>query len=117
MHELSLCHQIHRVVDRAAAGRPVSVVHVQVGRLRQVRPDTLRYCWTIVSDGTRMSGSILDVESVPVTAQCRRCGHVTAIGNVLVLVCAACQGAELDIKTGEEFLITSLDLMPENAEA
>lgn len=117
MHELSLCGQIHRIVDRAAAGRPVSVVHVQVGQLRQIIPDTLRYCWTIVSDGTRMAGTVLDVESVPVTAQCRRCGHVTTIGNVLVLLCAACHGAELDIKTGEEFLITSLDLMPEIAEA
>lgn len=110
MHELSLCMRISGIVDRAAEGRPVAVVHLQVGQLRQVVPETLRSCWRLVAEGTPLAGSVLDVESVPVTATCRDCGHVTTIEQALILVCAGCDGTALDITTGEELLLTALDL-------
>ena len=106
MHELSLCSQLHRIVERAAAGRPVSVVHLQVGQLRQVVPETLRFCWSLIA------GSELAVESVPVTVACRRCGEVSTIADVFVLLCARCHSAEVELRTGEELLVTSLDLVP-----
>lgn len=115
MHELSLCSQIHRIVDRAADGRRVAVVHLEVGQLRQVVPDTLAYCWGLVAEGTRLAGSVLEVVSVPVTAACRACEEVSTIEHALVLVCSACGGSDLTIVTGEEFLLTSLDLAPQEA--
>jgi len=57
VHELSLCGSIGSIVERHAAGRPVSVIHVQIGQLRQVVPDTLVYCWELVSEGTQLAGS------------------------------------------------------------
>ncbi|MCK5756142.1 MAG: hydrogenase maturation nickel metallochaperone HypA, partial [Mycobacterium sp.] len=50
MHELSLCHAIAGVVTSHAEGRPVEVVRVRVGALRQVVPDSLLFCWSIVRD-------------------------------------------------------------------
>ena len=67
MHELSLCGAIYDIADRAAGGREVSVIHLQVGRLRQVIPDTLTYCWEMVSEDTALAGSRLDVDYRPVT--------------------------------------------------
>ena len=74
MHELSLCGAIYDIADRAAAGRPVSVIHLQVGRMRQIVPDTLAYCWTMVCDDTPLAGSRLDVDYRPVTLRCLLCG-------------------------------------------
>jgi len=31
MHELSMCASIYEIVNRTAAGRPVTVIHLQVG--------------------------------------------------------------------------------------
>src|SRR5215216_531079 len=73
MHELSLCRSIYRIVEDAAGGRPVEVIHVQVGKLRQVVPDTLRYCWEMMTEATPLEGSVLAVESMPVVVSCRRC--------------------------------------------
>lgn len=110
MHELSLCRSIHQVVEKSAGDRRVAVVHLKVGRLRQVVPGTLRYCWDLVTADGPLAGSELAIESVPVIGSCRSCGQDTEIEHTLLLVCAHCGEAALDIVSGEEFLITTLDL-------
>lgn len=111
MHELSLCNSIYKLVERAAAGRPVSVVHLEVGQLRQVVPDTLRYCWGLVSEQTPLAGSVLDVDSVPVRTSCRSCTASSLVEERLVLVCGACGSGDVEITAGEEFMLTHLDLV------
>jgi len=110
MHELSLCGSIYQIVERAAAGRPISVIHLQVGRLRQVIPDTLTYCWSLVSEDTELAGSQLMVESMPVTLHCRLCGVDTAVSKDLLLLCGSCESTEVSVTGGEEFLLASLEL-------
>ncbi len=112
MHELSLCRSIHGIVDRARSGRSVSVVHLQVGQLRQVVPETLSYCWGLVSEDGPLAGSTLDIDHVPVVLSCRACGETTRVAHVLVLTCAACGSGDVAMVTGEEFLVTSIDLQP-----
>jgi len=53
VHELSLCQAIAGVVRPYAEGRRVDVVRGQVGALRQVVPDSLSFCWTIVREQPR----------------------------------------------------------------
>ena len=109
MHELSICRSIAGIVTRHAAGRPVRAVHLQLGHLRQVVPDTLTYCWTLVTADTPLDGAALDVEHVPATIRCAPCGATTTI-TAPVLVCGTCGGTDVAVVTGEEFLLTTLDL-------
>ncbi len=114
MHELSLCHAIGGIVDRARDGRAVTRVHLQVGQLRQVVPETLVYCWGLVTDGGPLAGSELVVEHVAVQVDCRDCGGRTQVLHALVLTCATCGSGATDVVTGEELLVTSMDLAREN---
>ncbi|MGI8577285.1 MAG: hydrogenase maturation nickel metallochaperone HypA [Nocardioidaceae bacterium] len=110
MHELSLCGSIYELAERAADGRPVAVINLQIGQLRQVVPDTLRYCWTLVSDQTDLGGSTLEIDSVPVTLRCHECDSDTALTDHLLLICGGCGGTQVQVTTGEEFVLTSLEL-------
>ena len=110
MHELSLCNSIYGVVERAAAGRPVDVIHLEVGQLRQVVPDTLVYCWGLVSAESPLAGSQLAIDHIPVRLDCRSCQAVTNPTHALVLTCGSCGGGDVAVGAGEEFMITSLDL-------
>jgi hydrogenase nickel incorporation protein HypA/HybF len=110
MHELSLCESIYEIVDRTAAGRPVSVIYLQVGQLRQVVPETLMYCWNVVSDQTELAGSEIEVDSVPVTLRCLDCDASTTLADELLLLCTRCDGTHVSVITGEEFMLTSLEL-------
>ncbi len=110
MHELSICGSIADIVTRRAAGRGVKVINVRVGQLRQVVPDTLVYCWGLVSAETPLAGSRISVESVPARIRCRSCEQVTDVGAVPVFACGGCGGFDAEVVSGEEFLITSLEL-------
>lgn len=109
MHELSICQSIVGAVERHAAGRPVRAVHLTVGALRQIVPDTLAYCWSLVNEDTPLAGSELVVEQVPAAFRCTPCDRTQTLTEML-LVCETCGGSDLTIVAGEEFLITTLDL-------
>ena len=109
MHELSICRSIMDIVSRHAAGREVRAVHLQVGQLRQIVPDTLVYCWGLMNSDSPLAGSTLEVESIPAALRCRACAASTTI-TAPVLVCGSCSGTDVEIVSGEEFLITTLDL-------
>ncbi len=112
MHELSLCRSIHAIVERARGGRAVATVHLQVGQLRQVVPDTLSYCWDLVTETGPLAGSRLDIDHVPVRLHCHACGSENEVRHALVLTCAACESGDVRLLRGEEFLVTSIDLAP-----
>jgi hydrogenase nickel incorporation protein HypA/HybF len=115
VHELSLCRAIERIVDRARADREVTTVHLQLGQLRQVVPETLVHCWAMVTEGTGLEGSMLDIDHVPVTLDCRACGHRTTVAHVLVLTCADCGSGDIAMVAGEEFMVTSIDVATTSA--
>ena len=109
MHELSLCEAIAGAVNRHAGGQPVKRVLVRIGHLRQVVPDVLSFNWLMISAGTDLEGSVLEVESVPATVACRACGKTTTL-DLPVVACADCFSADVELLTGEEFAVVSLDL-------
>lgn len=109
MHELSLCGAIYEIADRAAHGRRVGVIHLQIGMLRQVIPDTLSYCWMLVSEQTDLDGSTLDVDEVSTLIACRNCRQQSSPRDQLLL-CDSCGGSDVAILSGQEFTLTALDL-------
>ncbi|GAA0615155.1 hydrogenase maturation nickel metallochaperone HypA [Sporichthya brevicatena] len=111
MHELSLCRSIYGIVEQSAHGRGVGVIHLQVGRMRQVVPDTLKYCWDLVVQSTGLEGSVLEVESMPAVVSCRACGTETHLEDVLMVLCGQCGSTDVAVVGGEQFLLTSIDLV------
>lgn len=110
MHELALCRSIADIVRRNAAGRRVVRVRLQIGELRQVVPDTLGYCWSMTSAGTDLDGAELVVDRVPARLRCPDCGTVSEMGEFPDFGCKTCPGDSCEVESGEEFLVTSLDL-------
>ena len=110
VHELALSQQLARIVARAAAGRPVMAVDVELGQLRQVVPESLRQCWAVVSRTPPLSGSALRIVSVPVELECQDCLAVTTLGDVLAVACAACGSVRVRVRRGEEFRVTAIEV-------
>lgn len=115
MHELSLCQSIYGIVDRAREGSTVEIVHLDVGQLRQVVPETLVYCWSMVTETTGLAGSVLEIDHVPVVLDCLDCRERTTVEEVLLLVCRSCGSVRTSVVSGEELLVTSLDVAEQDA--
>lgn len=109
MHELSICRAIRGIVEQHAGDRQVEVVRIQIGQLRQIVPDTLVYCWSLTNENTVYSKTRLEVDYVSASIRCKSCAVNTQLDEP-VLICSSCGGSEVELVTGEEFLITSLEV-------
>jgi hydrogenase nickel incorporation protein HypA/HybF len=109
MHELSLSSAIVNTVVKHAAGRPVRVVNLRVGRLRQVVPDTLEFYFAFVARGTVCEGAALRQEILDARLRCKTCAREWAI-EIPAFRCPTCDGSEVAVSSGEEFEVESIEI-------
>ena len=109
MHELSIAEAVVDIAVRHAEGRPVEVVELKVGHLRQVVPSALEFAFELVAEGTVLQGAELRMETVPATGLCRTCGAQTPLPD-FPLCCRHCGGFDVEVTSGEELLVDSLEL-------
>jgi hydrogenase nickel incorporation protein HypA/HybF len=116
MHELSIADAVVTIVNRHAAGRPVTRVELKVGHLRQVVPSALEFAFELVAQGTPAEGAELVMEEVPASVRCRACAAESTV-DAFPLACAACGSLDVEVSGGEELLVDALELEEEQAEA
>lgn len=109
MHELALGQAIVESIGRRADGREARQVTVRIGHLRQVVPDSLQFAWEMLTDGTELAGCHLEIDHVPAAVSCRSCGAETTL-DLPILQCASCEGFDVALVSGEEFLIAAMDV-------
>jgi hydrogenase nickel incorporation protein HypA/HybF len=115
MHELSIAQQLVGVAEpaaRAANAACVRRVRLRLGRLAGVVRESLEFAYELVTEGTLLAGSTLDIEDVPVVARCKTCAEDVAIAEVHVLRCPRCGLPTPEILSGRELEIVSLDYDP-----
>jgi len=112
VHELSLCGAIADITHRRAQGRGVEVIHLRVGQLRQVVPDSLHFCWTMLTEGTELDGSVLELKPVPARLRCGACTVEFALPDPPAFACPTCGGLSVSVVAGEEFVVTELEFVP-----
>jgi hydrogenase nickel incorporation protein HypA/HybF len=109
VHELALCEGIIESVERHRRGRDVGKVTVQVGFLRQVVPESLSFAWEVLTAGSALDGAALEIFHVPATIACECCGARTTL-DVPIPVCSSCGSADVQVVTGDELILVSLEL-------
>ncbi len=110
MHELSLSGAIVNTVEKHAAGRPVSVVNMRIGALRQVVPDTLDFYFEFVARGTVCEGARLEQELIPARLRCGECEAEWDI-ELPVFMCPSCGPAgRIEVAAGDEFRVESIEV-------
>lgn len=110
MHELALSQQIARIVTRAAAGRRVAAVHLEVGHLRQVVPEALEHAWSATVNRTPLALARLVVTPVPAVVRCADCHAETMLTGDLSFACRPCGSRATRVVRGEEFRVTAIDV-------
>lgn len=109
MHELSLSSAIVNTAAKHAGGRPITAVHLRIGGLRQVVPETLDFYFELVARGTACEGARLEQELIPARLGCRDCAREWEIDFPLFR-CPSCGGAEVEVLSGEELEVESIDV-------
>ena len=109
MHELSLCQAILDHVDQRSDGRAVQRVEVRIGYLRQVVPDSLQFSWEMLTEGTSTRTASSSWSTSPPACTVVSCGVDTTL-DWPVLACKACEGIDVELRSGEELELAWIDV-------
>jgi hydrogenase nickel incorporation protein HypA/HybF len=116
MHELSICEGIVEEAVKALAGfrrtPQVSQVTVRIGRLTRIVPDSLRQHFDLLVPGTPLEGATLNIEEVPIAGRCVDCAASFEM-EVLSLVCPECGSGLVELTSGRELSVVSLETAEE----
>ncbi len=117
MHEMGIALEILEIarasIPADLAGARVARVNLRIGRLTAVVADSLRFCFEIAARDTPLAGAELAIEEVPVTARCGGCGEGWTITEP-VFLCRSCGGGALEILSGRELDIVSIEVVDES---
>ena len=112
MHELALAQEIVAMVARhippAQASR-VRVVHVRIGELAGVVPDSLEFCFSAVVAGTVWESADLVMTRVPAEACCLDCA-ATFPTQAPGAGCPACGSRLVRMTHGQELHVDAVEL-------
>lgn len=97
--------------DLAEHSGSVLSVQIRVGALSGVVPDSLRFAWDVACAETRLSGSTLEIEEVPVRIWCQACQSEHTLPDAdFVFRCPLCAAAITDVTAGRELEILSVEM-------
>lgn len=112
MHELSIASNLITIVQQHMAGREqsrVRAVGVRIGGLVDISIEALQTGYEIATQGTPLAQSVLEIESVPIRAQCRACNEETQVARY-EFWCSRCGGSDIDITSGMELNLAWIDI-------
>jgi hydrogenase nickel incorporation protein HypA/HybF len=113
VHELSIATALVGAADEAArdagAARVVRL-HLRLGALSGVVREALDFAYPIAAEGTRLEGSELVVEEVPVAVWCPACGAERELPTTTRFRCPACDTPTGGVRAGREIEISHLDV-------
>lgn len=108
MHELSIAQSVVDAVCEHAGDRRVHSVRVAVGALCAVIPDSMLFCFELVTVGTVAEGARLDIETPAGVGHCRNCGAEFALFDPILL--CSCGSADVEVRSGRELRIVSMEV-------
>jgi len=117
MHEMGIAMQIVDItkasIPEDMKGGKVQRVNLQVGKLSAIVPDSLRFCFDLVVKDTPLEGAELAIEEIPVVARCKDCRTQWTVTEP-VFTCKACRSGAIDILSGLELDIKSIEIEDED---
>lgn len=116
MHEMAITEQILNIAVRSATeagGHQVTDLHLVLGELSTFVDDSVQFYWDVISQGTLCAGSQLHFVRIPTRLQCQSCQTQFGLSDGTLTPCPHCGGGRVDILTGQEFYLDSVEIASE----
>jgi len=120
MHETSIVTSLielirQRLADDGALlrGDRVTRVKMVVGPLAGVETAALRFAFEAVAPGSIVEGAELELVTPKLLAWCRGCEEEREVASVQKLVCPVCGAPAVELLTGRELELESLEVVAE----
>jgi hydrogenase nickel incorporation protein HypA/HybF len=111
MHEMAIAQSIMDIVEQEMSRHGVtklSAIRLVVGEFTAVVPQSLSFCFEMITKDTPLEGVKLEMEQVPLTGRCSGCGEEFAIQEYR-FVCPKCESKEIEMIAGKELFVKEIE--------
>ena len=111
MHELSIAQSLLDIVleqSEIHGVEQVKVIKLQIGELAAVVPESLSFCFELLSKDTLADGAALEIETLPVVARCSNCEILFQVEHHK-FICPDCGEPTLEMVSGRELSVASIE--------
>ncbi|MEK6730617.1 MAG: hydrogenase maturation nickel metallochaperone HypA [Pseudomonadota bacterium] len=111
MHELSIIQDILKTIEQTAIKNDLKKINkatLEIGQMRQCIPEFLQFAFETLTKDTIASGAQLIIREIPVKALCLQCKKEFQVIDDSY-GCPHCDSIELDILSGKEIVLSSID--------
>ena len=112
MHEAGIAASILDIVRRyvpEARAEFVRGVHVRIGAMAGVVPETLAFCFAAAVEGTPYGRAVLEIEHVPLKGRCKDCGASMSMREP-AFWCPECGSPRVQLISGREMQVEDVEL-------
>lgn len=112
MHEMSITESILQVAleeSKNHGDRKIRSLTLHIGRLRQIIPETLRFCYEVMSKDTLAEGASVHIKEIPILAHCSRCNKDVEVDD-FTFICPDCGMGGLETLQGDELILAHMEL-------
>ena len=114
MHEMGIAQELVQIALNAIPddieNPKVEILNLKIGKLAAVVEHSLTFCLEIITKDTPLENVRVNIDLVPVRVRCNSCGNEWEIKNS-VFRCPFCEDGDVEMLTGREIEITSLELV------
>lgn len=118
MHEFAIATNLLQIIEeqqRAYKFGKVEKIYLNIGEFSNVVPEALEFSFKIVAEGTVAAGAELVIKIVPLRLKCLTCKEEFH-SEPYLFVCPKCGGGDLEILSGNELQIESIEVDRENGD-
>ena len=111
MHELAIAQSLLEIIvdeSKRHGLERVNKVKLQIGQFTAVVPESLTFCFELVSRDTIASGAVIEVEIVGIVARCEKC-DISFDVQEKVFLCPRCGEPTLELLSGRELSVVSIE--------
>lgn len=113
MHEMGIAQELVKIaldaLPKDLENPQVASLHLKIGKLSSVVPHSLTFCFEIITKDTPLENARLEIEPVPVRIRCTGCGTEWE-ADTPVFQCTDCEQGQIEMLSGREIEIVSLEL-------
>ena len=113
MHEMGIAQQLMNIaidaIPEDIENPKIERLNLKIGRLAAVVEHSLTFCFEVITKDTPLEGAQIVIDEIPVRVKCKDCHNEWEVEGP-VFTCPNCQDGEVEMLTGREIEITSIEL-------
>ena len=112
MHEMSIAQSVIDIIKEEMHKNNVKIlksVRLHIGQMSAIVPDSLSFCFEVITTGTDLEGARLIMDIIPLRGYCQECKDEFEIEDY-AFSCPSCKSTEIKTIGGQDLSIVEMEV-------